>query len=81
MVIKVICILQKDILSSRYYINDIYRIYANFIKNFDICIQNNKNKLKKPDIIQIIPAHPKDVYQLDLEYVPEKLKSDENATI
>ena len=71
----------KDILSSGYYINNIYRIYANFIKNCDIYAQNKKYKFKKPDVIQIIPARPKDVYQLDLTYAPEELKSDEKAVI
>ena len=47
-----------------------------FIKKYSICSQNKKNIFKKLGIVQIIPGGPRDIYQMDLTNIPDKLKKD-----
>ena len=71
--------LGKDIIDAGYYIKNLYATCKKIIKECIYCNQNRKNIFRKPAIIQILPKGPRDVYQLDLTDIPNKLQTDQNA--
>ena len=68
-----------DTLNNGYYFNNVYRKSIEFIKQCLICTQIKKNIFKKPGIIQIISKAPKDIYQIDITIISEKLRDHDNT--
>ena len=71
--------LGRDIINAGFYFEQLYLKCNNYIKNCHICIPNKKNIFHKPALIQILTKGPKEVYQLDITDIPEKLKKDDTT--
>ena len=62
--------MSRDIINVGFYFEKLYLKCNLFVKNYHICIPNKKNIFHKPDLMKIITKGPKEVYQLDITYIP-----------